>query len=1554
MSRPHRAPARSLRVLWRASATLGIALIFVGGTLLALVVYMNLPAGRRVVAFALQRLLASTFNGGFSIDSVERVSLTGLRARNIAVHDPDGHLVLTVSVISIQADLPSLARKLLLGTGTVTLRFDHARIERAEVYLLPGAKSNVPTIADAFSLAPSKASPSTSPGLTLKIWLPEIEVGHIYGRMALDGIPTLEAELAAVRGSVQGASELTAVDVERFSATVRGLGGADARGVGSVHVRAPGAVWTSFDGYFGDVQLGTVVRVDSPKLEVTLDVPRAEPAAVRALWAAYPLKKDVGAHIEGLGTLHAMHTQAKLSVVHGSIDSSGELRLMDDPGADLDVSGRALDLQAIWPSAPSTELDADARVSVFRVGSDWTADIAGATRVTRIADTPVPATDVTANYSSKGLTGHASVHEPGAPMSVTFDLHPDGSLDASAEAKRVDLSRAPRLAPYFDGRGTLDAQLKARIDKNRLTAQLNGKLDQLEYGQLAVESSRFAGRVSGPVDSPKRLSLDLYLASTRLRAGAFGFDELSTKVRGPILQPVVSTTIVNKQGPTITAQAAVTPSSRPRIDDLTVEVRRDEAVLSAKAARVDVSGSELRVEALTVEGAGGKLTASGELGPDRLALVAHGKDLDLQTVTHALGLPRGLLSGKVAIDTDFESTSKTQRGSFDIELGRARSAGVAIDALALSGQLSGSRLKLQSSAKLRDFGTFAGEADANLTGSLVDRKTLERVTGALTVKAEHVPFGLLSYALPKRAGVSEVRGEGAATLVITRQDPTGVPNLSLAASTNGLYVSLAPRDSASKSTIIDGIDARAALNVNGQDGATDLTLKLEDRRGTLVSAAAQLELDLAAVLREPARLLEQIEATPLVAKAVVEDRRLEELPAPLAPGAASGRLRTELSVRGTMNKPIFSDKVELAQFQLVGSERDTATDICAQLDYDKTTGQYGARGEVSLSSARGVACKGKRVAQFSAGGRAVWDELVNPTLSADPAWTGTAGLSLEGMPLDLVPVLAEAGVDGSVLGAVMFDRRTALPQMFAQLEVRDAIVERTRLGTAAIQARTDGRSLSATLKIEQPISGAGSGTRGGKLDADVQAAVNWQGVVPGIDDTRPISAHLVAKDVDAVILTPFLHDVLSEINGKLDTNLNATLTPDLDAKKDQHWTGSVKGSLAMHDGTLQLAQLGLRMRNVKFSATAEEHVNSTLIVIDSLSAAAEADKANIAARGNLWLTGFRVAKGNATATLQGVPFLLEGVTLATLDGRNVGIELERRPNEMFVGLTIPELNAELPQAGARSLIALSDNEGVLIAQPISEPHGASGESLPWRMKFDLGNKVKVTRSDLFLPISGSPEIVLGDEFLVVGNIELRSGGRLSLPGLPRPFTIESGMLFFDAGGEPGDPRVQVTAVCQLSQLTVRAKVSGTFRKANIVFESDDPTLTTQAAIEAALLSAPSSDTSPAAAGVGAGAGYLGKQLLANTPLANLEIKAGTETTADQRSYSTYSAAYPITDELWFEGSYKTLQQQDLSTANTNNNAFSGTFDWRFRRNWSLRTEVGTIGTGVDLLWQYRY
>ena len=1548
---PPKKPLSGLGVLRHAGASAGLFLLFVGGSLLALVLYANLPAGRRVARYGLQRALQSEFEGRFAIESVERVSLSGLKARGVTVYDPDGHLVLSVNALSVQANLPELLQQILFGKGDLTLRFDRARLERAEVYLLPGRKNNVPTIVDAFTPVPSVPGTSSSPSQrSVKVWFPEVEVGHIYGRMALDGVPTLETELSSVHGSIVGSAALTAVDVERFSAQVRGLGGADAKGVGSVHVRAPGAVWTSFDGYFGDVQLGTVVRIDSPKLDVTVDVPRAEPAAVRALWAGYPLLVDASAHVEGVGTLESMHTQGKFTVDEGTLTSSGELRLSGHPGADLDVSGRALDLRSLWADAPATDLDVDTTLSVFEAGNQWLSNVNGKTRATQIAGIDVPPIDVNGNYDKLGFTGKAQLHEPGAPIDASFQVHPDGSIDGTAQAKRVELSRAPRLAHYFDGHGLLDLQLKARIEKARLVAQLNGQLNGLQYGSLSAESSRFSGRVSGPLATPERLSLDLSVATQRLRAGRFGFDELSTKVQGPAARPTISTTVSNHHGPVITAQAKLTPRQRPRLDDLSVEMRRDDAVLTAKAEHVDVNGENVRVEGLSLDGAGGHLAASGQFGPERVALLAHGEALDLAVIAHALGLPRGLLTGSTSVDANFDSTAKSRHGTFDVKLEKGSSDGVAIEALDLRGQLNDAQLDLQSSANLPGFGAFYGEARTTVTGSLADVRSFERATGVVTLKAEHVPFGLLSYVLPASLGVKEVRGEGSASVVLDRTEPDAVPSASLLANTDGLYVALT-RDG--KSSILSGVEAHAGLNLNGMTGESDATLKLEDEHGALASATTRLTVDLPAAVRHPEQLLSQLRSTPLVAKLVVEDRALEELPAPIRPLGLQGRLRTELSLRGSVDRPIFSDKTELYKLRFNESERDRAIDVCAQLDYDKSLGQYGTRAEVFLPSTAASethACKGSRVAQFSAGGRADWDKIVNPTLSADPVWTGSAGLSLEGWPVDFIPALAEAGFGGRAYGVVMFDRRDALPQVRSQLELRDAVLARTRLGTATLHAQTDGRALTASLDVEQPE--LDPALPQAQLKGALQTSVDWQGVVPGIDDTRPISATISAKGVDAIILAPFVRDVLSEVSGKLDAELKLNLTPQLDARADQHWTGAVGGTLSMHDGALQLAELGLRMRNVAFRAHAEDQENKTLLVIDSFTAAAESSKPNVSAAGNLRLAGFRIENGNAIANVKGVPFLVEGVTMATLDGE-AAIELERHPTEMFVSLVVPKLEAKLPEQGTRELISLGNNEDIAVAQPITEPRrGEDGEALPWRMKFDLGSGVKITRADLSLPVSGSPEVLLGKELAVVGNVNLTPGGRLSVPGLPRPFMIETGTVYFDEGADPKNPRLKVRATCQLSQLNVGATVSGTFRDAKIVFDSDDPSLS-QAQIEAVLLSTPSPTDAAgnsATAGIGAGAGYLGKRLFANTALSNLEIKAGNEISADQKSYATYSAAYPITDDIWFEGSYKTTTAADGTTGT----AFSGIVDYRFHRNWSLRGELGNIGMGVDLLWMYRY
>jgi hypothetical protein len=106
-------------------------------------------------------------------------------------------------------------------------------------------------------------------------------------------------------------------------------------------------------------------------------------------------------------------------------------------------------------------------------------------------------------------------------------------------------------------------------------------------------------------------------------------------------------------------------------------------------------------------------------------------------------------------------------------------------------------------------------------------------------------------------------------------------------------------------------------------------------------------------------------------------------------------------------------------------------------------------------------------------------------------------------------------------------------------------------------------------------------------------------------------------------------------------------------------------------------------------------------------------------------------------------------------------------------------------------------------------------------------------------------------------------------------------------------------------------------------------------------------TAAGSAAVG-GAVPIVNELLADSPLGRVEFR-----TATYEGQASYTAAVRVFENVWFETTYR-ARETDENTPNAETPDVSGTVDWRFRRNWSLRTEVGTLGTGMDLLWQYRY
>jgi autotransporter translocation and assembly factor TamB len=344
-----------------------------------------------------------------------------------------------------------------------------------------------------------------------------------------------------------------------------------------------------------------------------------------------------------------------------------------------------------------------------------------------------------------------------------------------------------------------------------------------------------------------------------------------------------------------------------------------------------------------------------------------------------------------------------------------------------------------------------------------------------------------------------------------------------------------------------------------------------------------------------------------------------------------------------------------------------------------------------------------------------------------------------------------------------------------------------------------------------------------------------------------------------------------------------------------------------------------------------------VISLREVSAASGSKNANISAAADLYVSGLRLEGGRANVNLKQVPFLLAGVSQAKLSG-SASLTLEREGERMKVLVSLPELEADLPRSSGHSVLPVSAHPDIEIIQPLAEPSEASsGESFVWELVFDLGDKVRVKRADLEIPLRGSPIVTLGDEVAVRGDVELRAGGRVTLLG--KGFTIESGEVHFDTG-DATNPHVRVLASWRAPDATtVYVEVRGTLNDATLRLESDPPL--SEPEIQALLLGGAS----------GISTDFLSEALV-DTPFRGMQFGASNQTAADERTYATYWAAVQISDEIWFEGSYKSLEAGGPGDQGAN--GVSGTIDWRFRNNWSLRSEIGNMGTGLDLLWQYHY
>ncbi|MBN1610956.1 MAG: translocation/assembly module TamB domain-containing protein [Polyangiaceae bacterium] len=1526
------------RSLWTGLLHLIVLpVVFVSAAGIGLVVHVDLPAGRRFAARALTHVLSRALQGDITIGRFDQLRLGSVHASDIRVVDPEGRRVLRVSELRARANLPAIGYDALFGRGDLTIRIEHARVERAEGRIVPDEATGVPTIARAFT--PVSADRTGATARRVRVLLPAIELGRAWVRGRVAGLPTMEGSASNAHGSVVVTPEAVSVDVQRFAVVLSGLGGTDARGTAELHVRTPSTVWTSFDGRIGDLQMGARVRYAQNQLNVTLETPLAEPDSMRALWPAWPLRVPVSGQIEATGPYPRLVASGRLSIGGGQLTASGPLDVSQDYRAELNAELRDFDLRSIVPEAPETRIEASAGISVWRRQGSPVVDMSARTEPMFVAGELVPAIDAAMTYDDSGLRATAHAQEPGLPTAVEMRVHPEGAVDLALSAGPFLLDRAPRIRRYVKAHGEVKARAQVHIENRELRAAIQADVAGFELGGLRLVRGKIAGTLTGPLERPRELAVAATLEGEGASSSGAQFEHVRAELRGPVLRPEVQATLENTKGASVQAKAAIRLGAQPSVSNLALQIKRRKASMKGTVGTIQIARGTVSVQGLDLQDGPGHLRGSVRLARDSASIHLEGDGVDLERVARMLGIRGGALRGTVRVKADVEADRKQQSGHVDLAVGEGSVAGLTGIALKLAADLDGQTTQGTLTAQVPDYGAVNASWNGSLAGSATNVSSWTSMTGSAQLNLASIQLARLAKLLPMDTAVRRIDGQGFAQVRLDRSSSAALPNALLVGGTEGLQVVLRPGKSPGSErgsaegpeTVIRGLDLQLGAGMSGETGHVSGTARLIDAEAALATASGTMQVDTHRLLEGPEPLGQQLSETPLGAVLSIPERSLASLPEPLRIAGLAGQVSGELAISGTWERPELSARATIRRATVSEPTVTSPFDVDARVGYTVHSGALVTHVETFAG--------GRRVAVLDANGTTPWRVgETEPSREQQLPWSGRAQLALEGLPLSIFAALSEAQVGGQLRGRLVLERTQPLPQVSASIALENASLELTPLGNGLFTLRSDGRILNSRVRLAQGEQ---------SLDARIIAALSGeQGELLRAD--TPIRVQVDAESYNAVVLRPLLEQFFAELTGSINADISLVLDPKVSAADPERtqWTGSVRGTASVRDGTLLVRELGLELDGVGFDARAEGSGNSTTVVVQNLRARARADKDNVSADARLSFDGFELDQGQASVRMTQVPLVLEGVSQASATGAAT-VNVVREPRQLSAVVKIPRLTATLPRSTGRSVISLAENEDIHVLEPLAKPGNEAGsEALPWEVAFELGDDVKVTRNDLTLPLTGRPVLYLDKTASLRGNIELQPGGRVVLLG--RVFHIDRGVVRFDTADNQ-NPSIDVTALWLGPSHQVTVSIQGTLKQAQVSLTSDPPL--PEPEVVALLLGSGTGEGGDATAtGVGVGATLL-NELFSETPLGRVELR-----TSSEQEHSNYTAAVEVSDKVWFEATYQAPDNADRVEpgASRNDSGVSGTVDWRFSRSWSLRSQLGTLGAGFDLLWQYRY
>ena len=482
----------------------------------------------------------------------------------------------------------------------------------------------------------------------------------------------------------------------------------------------------------------------------------------------------------------------------------------------------------------------------------------------------------------------------------------------------------------------------------------------------------------------------------------------------------------------------------------------------------------------------------------------------------------------------------------------------------------------------------------------------------------------------------------------------------------------------------------------------------------------------------------------------------------------------------------------------------------------------------------------------------------------------------------------------------------------------------------------------------------------GFVAAKVTVPTRWGArLVPEMDESRRFEAALQAHQFRIAAAQPFLEGTFDELDGKLDANVKVAAGGNAPPQ--------FGGQMKLREGILQSPAVGEELHGVQ--ATVDVHEDGTIVVTDVV---AHGTTGRIEAKGQAKMNG--IAFDNASLAIHvpqrdALPIAIQGVEVGEAFG-DINVKAKAIPKGIEVAVDVPRWHTTLPDTSKNSVQELTESEDIRIgvhrghekklvllpldAEDLNPKQPRPADAMQLAVRVHLGDDVEIKKgTGLKVGLDGDIRVQLTDAAHVSGEIRLKSG-ILEVQG--KRFTIEKGTVAF-VGDDPANPQLVVTASWGAPDGTmIYADFVGPLKTGKVTLRSE-PSRPKNEILSLILFgtadgmnNSSSGKSDPASQAVGTGGGVASQGLNSAvqdlTGMDNAQFRVDTSTN-NPRPELEYQISKSIAVGVAYVMGIPPPDQPDTIFAKT---------DWRFRRNWSLQTLLGTqYGTTVvDAVWQKRY